>query len=110
MPGLFPGLARMAVATVATREQERAGAQSARATRGHAITVAEKLSYLRRRLNSLKPGERIPLGDELVEAAARSRTELVVLFLALLEIIRRNYGVAEQDELFGEIWLKNSSR
>jgi chromatin segregation and condensation protein Rec8/ScpA/Scc1 (kleisin family) len=67
--------------------------------------VAEKVSHLRRRLAGLKQDGRIPMGHEFMEAAARSRTELAVLFLALLEIIRRKYGVAEQDELFGEIWL-----
>jgi chromatin segregation and condensation protein Rec8/ScpA/Scc1 (kleisin family) len=29
----------------------------------------------------------------------------VVLFLAVLDIMRRGQAVAEQDELFGEIWL-----
>jgi chromatin segregation and condensation protein Rec8/ScpA/Scc1 (kleisin family) len=75
------------------------------AARGHTITVAEKVSHLRRQLGGLKQGGRIPMGHEFVDAAARSRTELAVLFLAVLEIIRRKYGVAEQDELFGEIWL-----
>lgn len=76
------------------------------AAQGHTITVAEKVTHLRARLNRLKGDGRIPLGQEFVEAAARSRTELVVLFLAVLEIIRRKHGTAEQDELFGEIWLK----
>lgn len=75
------------------------------ATRGHTITVAEKMAQLRKRLGGLKDGGRTPLGRDFVEAAARSRTELVVLFLAVLEIIRRQYGYAEQEELFGEIWL-----
>jgi segregation and condensation protein A len=74
-------------------------------TRGHVITVAEKVAHLRKRLNKLKEGERIPLGEEFVNAASLSRTDLVVLFLAVLEVIRRKLGVAEQDELFGEIWL-----
>ncbi len=75
------------------------------ATKGHTITVAEKVAHLRRQLNPLKDGERIPLGSEFAHASMRSRTELVVLFLAVLEIIRRKLGAAEQDELFGEIWL-----
>ncbi len=75
------------------------------ATRGHTITVAEKVTHLRKRLAALKQGGRIPLGKEFFEAAARSRMELVVLFLAVLEIIRRGFGYAEQEELFGEIWL-----
>lgn len=74
-------------------------------TVGHVITVAEKVTHLRKRLRTMQGGERVPLGSEFVEAASRSRTELAVLFLAVLEVIRRNYGQAEQDELFGEIWL-----
>lgn len=72
---------------------------------GHVITVAEKVSHLRKRLHKLKGEERVPLGEEFASAASRSRTEFVVLFLAVLEVMRRKIGVAEQDELFGEIWL-----
>ncbi|HET6313069.1 MAG TPA: segregation/condensation protein A [Chloroflexia bacterium] len=75
------------------------------ATKGHVITVAEKVSHLRKRLAPLKRGERLALGMEFAEAAMRSRTELVVLFLAVLEVIRRKMAAAEQDEAFGEIWL-----
>jgi segregation and condensation protein A len=75
-------------------------------TRGHTVTVAEKLAHLRGRLARLSDGERIPLSGEFIEAAALSRTDLVVLFLAVLEVLRRKHGWAEQDELFGEIWLR----
>lgn len=74
-------------------------------TRGHVVTVAEKMAHLRSRLARLADGERIPLSGEFIDAAARSRTDLVVLFLAVLEVLRRRHGWAEQDELFGEIWL-----
>jgi segregation and condensation protein A len=77
-------------------------------TRGHVVTVAEKVTHLRARLSHLKDGGRIPLGSEFVRAASLSRTEVAVLFLAVLEIIRRKYGTAEQDEMFGEIWLGRS--
>ena len=30
--------------------------------------------------------------------------------MAVLEIIRRKYGNAEQDELFGEIWLSKAQQ
>jgi chromatin segregation and condensation protein Rec8/ScpA/Scc1 (kleisin family) len=75
------------------------------ATKGHTITVAEKVVHLRKKLTALKSGGRLALGMEFAEASMRSRTELVVLFLAVLEIIRRKIGAAEQDEAFGEIWL-----
>jgi segregation and condensation protein A len=74
-------------------------------TRGHTVTVAEKVAHLRGRLAHLADGQRIPLSGEFIGAAAQSRTHLVVLFLALLEVLRRKHGWAEQDELFGEIWL-----
>jgi segregation and condensation protein A len=73
--------------------------------RGHEVTVAEKVAHLRARLSHLKAGVRIPLGSEFVQAAMLSRTHIAVLFLAVLEVVRRKYGYAEQDELFGEIWL-----
>lgn len=82
---------------------------TAPAPRGHTITVAEKIAYLRKRLQGLEAGERLALGNDFAEAAMRSRTELVVLFLAVLEIIRRNHGTAEQDESFGEIYLKRET-
>lgn len=75
------------------------------ATRGHTVTVAEKVRHLRGRLRHLKESERIALGEEFALAAMRSRSELVVLFLAVLETIRLKFGVAQQDEVFGEIWL-----
>lgn len=81
---------------------------TATSTLGHTITVAERVAHLRKRLAPLKTGERLALGMEFAEASMRSRTELVVLFLAVLEIIRRKMGVAEQDEAFGEIWLKKA--
>jgi segregation and condensation protein A len=75
-------------------------------TRGHTVTVAEKVTQLRSRLSRLGDEGKIALSEDFVESAMRSRTDLVVLFLAVLEIVRRGYGLAEQDELFGEIWLR----
>jgi segregation and condensation protein A len=85
-----------------------AGPAMGTATRGHTVTVAEKVAQLRRRISKLLENERIALGGEFEEAAMRSRTELVVLFLAVLEMIRRKYATAEQDELFGEIWMRKA--
>jgi segregation and condensation protein A len=79
---------------------------TATVTRGHTVTVAEKVAHLRKQLSNLKEGDRVPLGSEFVEAASVSRTHVVVLFMAVLEVIRRCYALAEQDEMFGEIWLR----
>ena len=75
-------------------------------TSGHVVTVAEKVSILRARLNKLGEEGRLPLAEEFEAAAMRSRTEIVVLFMAVLELVRRKMAWAEQDELFGEIWLR----
>jgi segregation and condensation protein A len=86
--------------------QLQAGPPKGAITRGHMVTVAEKAADLRSRLSRLREDGRIALSSELGEAAVRSRMELVVLFLAVLELVRRNVAWAEQDELFGEIWLR----
>jgi segregation and condensation protein A len=84
----------------------QAGQPKGTITSGHVVTVAEKVSGLRARLNRLREDGRLPLADEFEAAAMRSRTEVVVLFMAVLELVRRKTAWAEQDELFGEIWLR----
>jgi segregation and condensation protein A len=84
----------------------QAGPPKGTITSGHVVTVAEKVTALRARLNKLGNDGRLPLADEFEAAALRSRTEIVVLFMAVLELVRRKTAWAEQDELFGEIWLR----
>jgi chromatin segregation and condensation protein Rec8/ScpA/Scc1 (kleisin family) len=84
----------------------QAGQPKGTITSGHVVTVAEKVSGLRARLNRLREDGRLPLADEFEAAAMRSRTEVVVLFMAVLELVRRKTAWAEQNELFGEIWLR----
>ena len=86
--------------------QLQAGPPKGTITRGHIVTVAEKVTHLRSRLGKLRVDGKISLSDEFEQAAMRSKTELVVLFMAVLELVRRNVAWAEQDELFGEIWLR----
>lgn len=64
-------------------------------------TVSEKLEWLRARLAA---GARLRF-LELFDAASH-RTEIVVTFLALLELIRLRVAVAVQDEPFGEIFIE----
>lgn len=70
------------------------------------------------------PREEIPLREKLREISFRlarhpqgvrfrelfshggGRLELIVTFLALLELIRQRRAVVAQDELFGEIWVR----
>ena len=86
--------------------QLQAGAPTGTITQGHTVTVAEKVMHLRSRLGRLREDAKIALGEEFEQAASRSRTEVVVLFLAVLELVKRKMAWAEQDTLFGEIWLR----
>jgi segregation and condensation protein A len=61
-------------------------------------TVSEKIEHLMRAL-----GERSPLKFSELFAGVTSRSEVVVTFLALLELIRLRQLAAIQTEAFGEI-------
>ena len=99
-------LVRLAQRRMQLQLQLQAGPPRGTITRGHMVTVADKVAHLRSRLGRLREDGRIALGEEFEGAAMRSRTELVVLFLAVLELVRRKAAWAEQDVLFGEIWLR----
>jgi segregation and condensation protein A len=64
------------------------------------ITIAMQLAVLR---TALSAGGRVVLQQVL--AACRSRTEVTVTVLAMLELVRRRQATVEQDELFGPILL-----
>lgn len=65
------------------------------------ITVEEKVRELTDALS--RSGGRLPFNPLL--AACQSRTEIVVLFLAVLELIKAGRLWAEQDRPFGQIVL-----
>jgi segregation and condensation protein A len=66
-------------------------------------TVSEKIEHLMRLLT-----ERPTLRFSEFFAAATSRSEVVVTFLAMLELIRLRQLVAMQDEAFGEIEIQRA--
>lgn len=63
-------------------------------------TVSEKIEFVRARMVA---GSRLRFSE--LFASATSRTEVVVTFLALLELIRLRQVVAEQAEAFAEILI-----
>lgn len=65
------------------------------------ITVAQQLLLLRQRLLRRSA----PLRFEELFAKARSRLEVIVTFLALLELVRQGFVRVEQETLFGPIWI-----
>jgi segregation and condensation protein A len=67
-------------------------------------TVSEKIEFIVKLL-----GEKAPLKFSELFSEAANRTEVVVTFLALLELIRLKQIVAVQQEEFGEIELACST-
>ena len=67
------------------------------------FTVGEKIDVI---LDVTARRERVRF-EELFRSAA-SRTEIVVTFLALLELIRLKQLSVRQDDGFGEIWLRRN--
>ena len=78
--------------------------------RVHPITIAEKVADIRGRISGFQrangaANRAVPFRALL--ARSRSRLEIVVTFLAVLELIKRREIAAEQQETFGEIALRS---
>lgn len=65
------------------------------------VSIGDKIELIKARLDE---HEEVDFG-ELV-GSARYRVEIIVTFLAVLEMIKDNYLVVEQEELFGRIVLR----
>lgn len=66
----------------------------------HTITIEAKMAQLRERLS------RGPLGFHAWLMEARSRSEVIAAFLALLELIKQHVVLAQQPAPFEDIWLE----
>src|SRR5437773_3109249 len=66
------------------------------------VTVSQMIDFLRRRLSL----EERPLRLKQILQSVQSRTALVCMFLALLELVRLQAIQLRQDRLFGEILLR----
>lgn len=67
------------------------------------FTVGDKIEAIMRRAT---PG--VPLRFEEMFAESAGRTEVVVTFLAMLELIRMKQLRVRQDAQFGQIWIERS--
>lgn len=65
------------------------------------FTVADRMQHL---VQILK--QNIPMKFEELFSSSTTRAELVVTFLAVLELIRMRQLVVRQEEQFGEIWIE----
>jgi chromatin segregation and condensation protein Rec8/ScpA/Scc1 (kleisin family) len=64
------------------------------------MTIGQRIDHVRRALR-----ERGRVSFEWLAGDCDTRGELIVTFLALLELYRRWEIELEQDQLFGEIWI-----
>lgn len=64
------------------------------------VTIREKISQI---LSTIKRNGRATFRGLLTNVT--SRLDVVVAFLAMLELVKRNYLIADQEELFGDISL-----
>jgi segregation and condensation protein A len=105
--GTEPELAADVIDLVRTFQQilDRAKRRPSLQFDDEAVTVAQMIEYVRRRLMV----EDRPIRLKQLLRHLRSRTALVCSFLALLEMIRLQAVVCRQDEVFGEVVLKKSS-
>lgn len=69
-----------------------------------AISIKDKIEYLKRNLM-----ERIEMTFHGAVSNNKDRVEIVVTFLAVLELARNNMVALEQEEMFGEIRIKKLS-
>lgn len=74
----------------------------------YAVTVAEQINVVRNRLKQVQ-GHDVERGLRFraLLSESRSRLEIVVTFLAVLELIKQQELVADQEEVFGEIVLRS---
>jgi segregation and condensation protein A len=78
--------------------------------RVHPISIAEKVADIRKRIsgfNSTNGAANGALPFSALLSRSRSRLEIVVTFLAVLELIKQQEIAAEQEETFGEIVLRS---
>ena len=77
--------------------------------RSYPITVAEKIEAVRERIRgrwSENGAARKPVPFSALLSQSRTRQEVIVTFLAVLELIKQKEIAAEQEETFGEILLR----
>jgi segregation and condensation protein A len=72
----------------------------------YAITVAEQIEYVRNFVQKAAAGNEKGLRFTTLLTAQATRLEVIVTFLAVLELIKQQEVAAVQDATFGEIMLR----
>lgn len=68
------------------------------------INIEERITFIKKTLS-----EKVKLNFSKILREAKTRTEIIVNFLAILELIKQKEVVFKQDQLFGEILVKSFS-
>ena len=75
----------------------------------HSVKIGDKIGLIRERLKARKNG-RVAFSSLFVTGQAEdempSPLEVIVTFMAVLELVRSKQAQAQQDELFGEIFIE----
>ena len=65
------------------------------------ISITDKINEIKERLF-----ERMEVTFHSMITGKRNKVEVIVTFLAMLELVRKNHASIEQEEMFGEISIK----
>jgi segregation and condensation protein A len=72
------------------------------------ITIAEQIEVVRERVRAAEDGAKKTIHFSTLLSEQRSRMEIVITFLAILELIKQREIVVVQEEIFGEIVLRRT--
>ena len=65
------------------------------------ISISEKMNEIKQRIF-----DRMQVTFRSIIVGSKNKVEVIVTFLAMLELVRKNQAVIDQEELFGEISIK----
>ena len=71
---------------------------------GEVVTISEKINHLQKTI-----AEKVELKLRDLVAASKSKTEVIVTFLALLELVKQKILTVDQETIFSEILIKKNS-
>lgn len=72
---------------------------------GEVVTISEKIEHLQKLIH-----DKIQLKLKELLGTAKSKTEIIVTFLALLELVKQKILTVEQEAMFSDIIIKKRTR
>lgn len=65
------------------------------------VSITDKINEIKAKLL-----DRVEVSFRSVIVGSKNKVEVIVTFLAMLELVRKNHAVIDQEEMFGEISIK----